>query len=224
MKKILIVAPHADDEVLGCGGIIAKYCSNGDSVYVAIMTNAHIGDPQLFSEESINIVREEAKKAHKILGVKETFFYDFPAPRLDATPAYLISNELNKLFHKLEIATLYLPHRGDIHKDHTVIFQAALVAARPINNCSIKTILTYETLSETEWAAPFGSDVFIPNVFEEINGFLAKKIEAISCYKSQIKEFPHSRSIESIENLAKYRGVTIGTEYAESFCLIRSIR
>ena len=222
--NILIVAPHADDEVLGCGGIINKFTKSGNQVYVAIMTNAHIGDPQLFSLESIQTVRGEALKAHNLLGVKETFFYDFPAPKLDVSPAYQISNELCKLLFKLNIEKLYLPHRGDIHNDHFVVFRAGLVAARPINFCPVKSILTYETLSETEWAPPFGSDVFIPTVFEEINDFLSLKLEAMKCYKSQLKEFPHSRSLESLENLAKLRGATIGKNYAESSALIRSIK
>ena len=90
MKNILVVAPHADDEVIGCGGIIAKYAKRGYNVYVAIMTNAHLGAPELFSADMITKVRKESKMAHKILGVKETFFYDFPAPKLDTTPSYQI--------------------------------------------------------------------------------------------------------------------------------------
>lgn len=222
--NILIVAPHADDEVLGCGGIMAKYASGGHNVFAAIMTNAHVGDPELFPAKMIDEVRKEAKNAHKVLGVKKTFFYDFPAPRLDTFPAYKISNELHKLYKTLNIEILYLPHKGDIHKDHTIIFHAGLVAARPINSCPVKTILAYETLSETEWAAPFGSDIFIPNVFEDLNGFLSHKIKAMKCFKSQLKEFPHSRSLDSIENLAKFRGATIGRHYAESFTLIREIK
>lgn len=222
--NILIVAPHADDEVLGCGGIIAKYTQKGHNVFVAIMTNANIGDPKLFSKELIDTVRNEAIAAHELLRVKETFFYEFPAPRLETSPSYQISAELSKLYNKLKIESLYLPHRGDIHKDHTIIFNAGLVAARPIGNCTVKSILSYETLSETEWAAPFGSDVFIPNVFEEINEYLPQKLNAMACYKSQLKDFPHSRSLDAIKCLANYRGVTVGHSYAEAFSLIRNIK
>lgn len=224
MKKILIVAPHPDDEVLGCGGIMAKYSSKGCEVFVAVMTNASLGAPELFSSDVVKMIREEAKEAHKVLGVKETFFYDFPAPRLETSPSYLISIELNKLIVKLNIDTLYLPHRGDMHKDHGVIFFAALVAARPINNCPVKKIYTYETLSETEWAAPFGNDVFIPNVFEDVTEFLDLKFEAMKCFKSQLKEYPHSRSLKALEGLSIVRGVTVGVEKAEAFALIRDIR
>jgi len=222
--NILVVAPHPDDEVLGCGGIIAKNVAQKHNVFVAIMTNGHIGAPELYSQDNVRTVRQEAKQAHDILGVKETFFYDFPAPRLETTPSYQISRELNSLYKNLSIDTIYLPHRGDIHKDHGVIFYAGLVAARPIDNCSVKTIYTYETLSETEWAAPFASDAFIPNVFEEITDYLSLKLNAIKSFNSQLKSFPHPRSIESIESLARNRGVVVGYPFAEAFALIRTMK
>lgn len=222
--NILVVAPHPDDEVLGCGGILAKYAKNGDHTYVAVMTNAHIGAPEQFTPDGVINVRNEALKAHQVLGVKETFFFDFPAPRLETTPGYEIAIALNKLINQLSINTLYLPHRGDMHKDHAIIFYAALVAARPINNCPVKDIYTYETLSETEWAAPFGSDVFIPNVYVDITGTFDVKLRAMECFASQIKSYPHPRSAKGLESLAVFRGCTVGVPLAESFALIRSVR
>jgi LmbE family N-acetylglucosaminyl deacetylase len=111
-----------------------------------------------------------------------------------------------------------------MHKDHAVIFHAGLVAARPINKCTVRNIYAYETLSETEWAPPFGSDAFIPNVFEEITGYFSKKSDAMKCFESQLKPFPHPRSIESLESLAKYRGASVGHPFAEAFSLRRSIK
>lgn len=223
MKNILIVAPHNDDEVLGCGGIMAKYIDMGLNVYVAIITNGHLGAPELFSKEGTERVRSEAKQAHAFLGVKETIFLDFPAVNLDALPAYKLSLALSKIIKDKVIDTMYIPHRGDIHKDHRITYEAALVAARPINNCTVKRIYAYETLSETEWAAPFGDDVFIPTVFEDITKFIDKKLEAFSFFKTQIKKFPHSRSPEIIRVLSNYRGATVGFENAEAFMLIREI-
>ena len=222
--NILVVAPHPDDEVLGCGGILAKYAKKGDLTYVAVMTNAHLGAPEQFSPDGVINVRNEALKAHQVLGIKETFFFDFPAPRLETTPGYEIAIALNKLINQLSIDILYLPHRGDMHKDHAIIFYAALVAARPINNCPVKDIYTYETLSETEWAAPFGSDVFIPNVYEDITGTFDVKVRAMECFASQIKAYPHPRSAKGLESLAVFRGCTVGVPLAESFALIRSIK
>jgi len=223
MRKILIVAPHCDDEILGCGGIMSKFAQNGDEVYVAIVTNGHLGAPELFSAEGTKKVRSEALQAHQILGVKETFFLDFPAPRLDSIPAYQLSLAFSKIVKEKAIEVMYLPHRGDIHKDHRITYEAALVAARPINNCTVKRVLAYETLSETEWAPPFGDDAFIPTVFESIEGHLDKKLEAFKCFSTQIKEFPHPRSLKTIEILSNYRGATVGMREAEAFMLIREI-
>ncbi len=222
--NILVVAPHADDEVLGCGGVMAKYAHAGHYVSVAIMTDASVGAPEIFTPDMIETSRGEAKRAHQVLGVKETFFFDFPAPRLETAPSYIIANELSKLVKEQSIETIFLPHRGDIHKDHEVVFNAGLVAVRPINGCPVKNVYSYETLSETEWAVPFGNDVFIPTIYENISGFFDQKVEAMRCFRSQLKQFPHSRSIETLECLAKFRGSTVGHSHAEAFGLIRSIR
>lgn len=219
--NILVVAPHADDEVLGCGGILAKYAQTGHNTYVAVMTNAYYGAPELFSQELIEQIRSEALFAHKILNVKETFFYDYPAPKLETYPSYEIANKLNRLIKDLSIDILYLPHRGDLHKDHSVIFYAGMVAARPVQNCPVREIYAYETLSETDWAFPFGSEVFIPNVYEDITSEFEYKIQAMRCFGSQLKPFPNPRSLEALEALAKMRGATVGCNYAESFSLIR---
>lgn len=223
MKNILIIAPHNDDEILGCGGVMAKFIKEGKNVYVSVVTNGFLGAPELFSEEGTKELQGEAKSAHQYLGVKQTFFLDFPAVNLDAIPAYKLSLALSKIIKDCEIDTMYIPHRGDIHKDHRITYEAALVAGRPINNCTVKRIYAYETLSETEWAAPFGDDVFIPTVFVNIEDEIEAKVEAFRFFKSQIKEFPHTRSPEIIRVLSNFRGATIGCKNAEAFMLIRSI-
>lgn len=225
MEKILVVAPHSDDEVLGCGGYIKKLVNAGKEVFVLIMTNAHIGDPDKYPEERVRKVREEAFAAHQYLGIKETFFMDFPAPRLDTFPSYKISMAMSELLRDKKFDTVFIPHHGDIHRDHKAVFNAALVACRPVNNCSVKRVYAYETLSETEWGPPYQSEAFIPNVFVELTGeeFNAK-CNAMNFFKSQVREFPSSRSIEAIEALAKYRGASVSCARAEAFMLIRDIR
>lgn len=222
-KKVLIIAPHNDDDILGCGGIMAKNQKKGIDVFVAVVTNGHLGAPELFKKEGTKKVRLETKKAHSFLGVKKTYFLDFPALRLDTIPSYQLSIAIEKIIRNYDITDLYIPHRGDIHKDHYITFEAALVSARPINNNPVERIYVYETLSETEWATPFRDDVFIPTVFVNIEDFINKKLKAFSFYSTQIKEFPHPRSLESIENLSKYRGATVGFDRAEAFMLIRQI-
>lgn len=219
-NNILVVAPHPDDEVLGCGGIIKKYSLAGDSVFVLIMTR---GKKELYSEEKIRNVRNEALIAHKLLGISDTIFLDFPAPDLDLVSIAELSTKVFKVIKEFDIVTLFLPHHGDIHNDHKVVFNAGLVAARPVKENPVKRIYSYETLSETEWAAPFGDDAFIPTRFVNISDVFTAKLEAMKCFKSQLREFPNPRSLKSIEALAIMRGCTVGFTHAEAFMTIRVI-
>lgn len=224
MNNVLFVAPHADDEVLGCGATMAKLASDGYNTYALVMTNAHVGVPELFSEEDINNVRNEDKRAHKILDVKESFFMDYPAPVLDQYPIYKMAQSVNELIVDLNIDTVFLPHRGDIHKDHKMVFDAGLVACRPTGSNTVKNVYCYETLSETEWGTPTAYDFFMPNTYIPCSNIeFKKKLDAFSCFKSQIREFPESRSLEAIEALAKFRGATIREERAEAFLCIRQV-
>jgi LmbE family N-acetylglucosaminyl deacetylase len=222
MDRVLVIAPHADDEILGCGASIAKHIQKGDEVTIIITTNAHIGAPELVTEQSILNVRKEARESHSFLGVKETIFYDFPAPALNAFPEYKISLIFSEIFKNVRPTILYIPHHGDIHQDHKAIHRAALVAARPQGENKILSILSYETLSETEWA-PMHEKAFVPNCFVDVSNTFDIKLKAFLFYKSQVKQYPHSRSTEALEALAKYRGATIGVERAEAFVIERQI-
>ena len=224
MSKILVIAPHADDEVLGCGATMAKACAKGDEVFVLICTNASVGAPELFSAELIKQIRTEAVNAHRLIGVKETIFLEFPAPALDQFPRYKMSNEISAIIKKIGADTVYIPHRGDCHKDHTIIHECAMVACRPLANCSVKHVYAYETLSETEWGEPVAADFFVPVKYITFtNEEFQKKLDAMSCFKSQLYPFPASRSLVAIEALAKYRGCTVSAERAEAFEVLRDI-
>jgi LmbE family N-acetylglucosaminyl deacetylase len=222
MNRVVVVAPHADDEVIGCGATIAKHIKAGDEVTVVIATNASVGAPELFSVDQMINTRSEAIEAHQFLGVKETIFLEFPAPALNAFPEFKISLEVSKIFQKIKPTHLYLPHPGDIHQDHKAIYRASLVAARPQGNDKISNIYCYETLSETEWT-PMQEKPFVPNHFVDVTDVFSKKTEAMKFFGSQIKEFPHSRSIEAFEALAMYRGATVGVERAEAFSVERQL-
>jgi len=219
----LVIAPHCDDEVLGCGGTIAKKTAQGHQVHVCIVTNGHLGAPELFPEEGTKKVRSEALEAHKLLGVSSTHFLDFPCPRLDTIPSYTLSLAIEKLIRKLCITDLYLPHPGDLHKDHGITFEAALVSARPVNNCPVKRISTYETVSETEWAPPFAGLTFTPTIFEDITDHLELKVKAFELFQTQIKSFPHPRSAENLRYLARLRGSSAGIGAAEAFMSVRRV-
>ena len=219
-NNILFVAPHPDDEVLGCGGTMKKLSDLGGNIHVLIITR---GKPEKYSDERILKVRNEAMAAHKILGVSETRFLDFPAPDLDKISLAEISEAISGIIIEFKIDTLFLPHRGDIHHDHKIVFNAGLVASRPTNNCTVKRIYSYETLSETEWAVPTSDEIFIPTCFINISGVFSLKTEAMKCFKSQLRNFPNPRSLKSIEALANYRGSTVGCSHAEAFMTIRVI-
>jgi LmbE family N-acetylglucosaminyl deacetylase len=224
MKNVLVVAPHADDEVLGCGGVIAKHLEAGDQVFVAVMTNAAVGAPELFDSEFIEEIRAEAKQSHALLGVTETFYFDFPAPQLEQYPQYKIASALNQLIKEKQVNTLFIPHKGDLHLDHGVIYNSCLVAARPVPGQCVKHIYAYETLSETEWGHPTPEAVFIPRKYIPLSEQqFERKLSAMSCFTSQLKDFPNTRSLEAIKNLAALRGSTVGVNFAEAFDIIRSI-
>jgi len=218
--NILVVATHPDDEVLGCGGVIARHASHGDRVDVVVVTR---GAPELYDDNQVMTLRKELNAAHAILGVSAVHFLDFPAPKLDQVPAHELADAIAGKFSALQPAVVYIPHRGDLHSDHRAVFAAALVAARPIGANPVRKVLSYETLSETEWAAPVAEDAFLPSVFIEITPFLEKKTQALTAYRSQLREFPHSRSLLAVESLARLRGSTVGVPAAEAFQLIRSI-
>jgi len=224
MNKILVIAPHGDDEVLGCGATISKLVKEGNEVYVLICTNASVGAPELFSVDIIKQIRAEALAAHRMLDVKETFFLDFPAPMLDQYPRYKMSNEISAVIKRTSVDTVYIPHRGDCHKDHAIIHDCAMVACRPMANCIVKHVYAYETLSETEWGEPVAADFFVPVKYNTFTAEeFAAKLEAMNCFKSQLYPFPASRSLEAIEALAKYRGCTVSAERAEAFEVLRDI-
>jgi N-acetylglucosamine malate deacetylase 1 len=197
--NVLVLAPHPDDEVLGCGGTISRHVAAGDTVFVVIATR---GIPELFSDER---------------------FLDFPAPALDTVPGYVLAGAILDCIRDVRPEVLYVPHHGDIHSDHFHLHQAALVAARPLGDSPIRRILAYETLSETEWAPPQMDAVFYPTVFIDVSAFLQNKLDAMSCFESQLKPAPNARSLRNITALAHYRGATVACDAAEGFMLIREI-
>ena len=218
--KILVIAPHPDDEVLGAGGTIAKYTARCDEVYVAVVTK---GCEPLFSAESVEKVRAECIEADRLLGVKKTIFMDFPAAMIETVPRYELNDAFIKLVQDIAPQEVYIPHRGDMQLDHKMVVDAAMVALRPKYKHVPQRILAYETLSETGWDIPNSTNEFIPNVYNDISEFLDKKLEAMSIFSTQLADFPNARSIDSVKALAIYRGATVSLNAAEAFELIREI-
>lgn len=220
-SNILVFAPHADDEVLGVGGTIIKHIQAGFNVYVCIVTR---GVAPLFSDEYMLILRRETITCHASIGVKDTFFLEFPSVLLEKENRYKINEKILEVIQRLKPNEVYIPHWGDMQKDHQIVAEACMVALRPKYEHKVSRIYSYETLSETGWNAPNAQNEFIPNVYVDINEQLQRKLEAMKVYQSQLSEYPNPRSLEAVEALAKYRGNTVGVKAAEAFMLIREIR
>ena len=219
--KVLVIAPHPDDEVLGCGGVIAKYVKEGHKVYVGIVTK--VTEP-LFNEEFDKKNKEHCLNAHKVLGVTKTIFLDFPAAMLESVPRHELNSGIDKLIKDVKPDEVYIPHRGDMHLDHKMIVDACMVALRPRFDYSVKRVYAYETLSETEWDIPNTTNVFIPNVYVDITKYIDIKLKAMKQYKNQICKFPNPRSTKGIQSLGALRGSTVSKECCEAFMLIREIK
>ncbi|MEK7084719.1 MAG: PIG-L deacetylase family protein [Patescibacteria group bacterium] len=213
--NVLIIAPHPDDEVLGCGGTITRHVQRGDSVYLVVVTKTYTPD---WSEEFIRNRPKEVEKVNGILGIKQTFFLDFPTVKLDTVPQKELNDALDRIVLDIKPDIAYIPHRGDLNRDHRLIHESSLVALRP-THVKVRRILSYEVLSETEW----GFEPFVPNTYIDISDSFDKKIEAMRVYSSELIKYPHPRSIEVIEALAKKRGSECGLKFAEAFMLIREV-
>lgn len=219
--SVLVIAPHPDDEVLGVGGTIAKLACEGAAVHVVIVTMA---SPPLYTEEVLLTGRREARAAQQALGVTESTFLSFPAAGLDSVPHSELNAGLGAVFAKVNPDVVFTPFNGDMHTDHQLVFASALVCSRPGSAWSPRSIYAYETLSETNWNAPYLTPNFVPNVFVDISEHLETKLTAMRHYASQLKEFPHERSIGALQALAARRGSTVGVAAAEAFVLIRDVR
>lgn len=219
--KVLVIAPHPDDEIIGVGGTIANRTKKGDEVYVCIVTK---GITPIFNPEFIEQGRKECREADKKLGVKETIFLDFPAVMLETIPRYKFNAKIAEVVEKINPDEVYIPHRGDMQLDHQMVVDAAMVAVRPRGNNYPKRIYAYETLSETGWNIPNVNNEFIPTVYEDITDTIDLKIEAMKIFESQLALFPAARSIGAIEALAKFRGATVSLKSAEAFSLIREVK
>ncbi|WP_235536511.1 MULTISPECIES: PIG-L deacetylase family protein [unclassified Sphingomonas] len=220
IRRVLVIAPHPDDEVLGCGGTMMRLADAGAEVHVAIITRAGV---DRFGPHMAEIGRGEARLAHDLLGVTQTHFLDFPAAELDTVPHAEINAALGAVMTAVAPDTLFIPFLGDIHLDHQLVFLSSMVAARPRGGNGPARVYSYETLSETNWYAPGVTPTFAPNVFIDISDTIEAKLAAFRCYRSQVKAAPDERSPEVIRALATLRGATVHIAAAEAFILLRQI-
>lgn len=218
--RTLILAPHADDEVLGCGALIARLAGAGLAPVVAIVSHGH---PPDYPPEQVAALKQEAARAHGILGVSETRWLGLPAARLDSLPHADLNAEIGRLVAQVAPDTLLLPHPGDIHLDHRLVFESGMVAARPASTRYPANVLTYETVSETNWNAPGLSPAFCPQLFVDATATMQAKLDAFAAYESQVRPDPHERSVSALEALGRLRGGTVHVRFAEAFMVVRSV-
>ncbi len=221
-KNIVFVAPHPDDETLGCGGTALKHIANGDNVYWLIVTHVHAGMGS--SEARIKERDDEISQVEKAYGFKKTYNLKLPAIALDTLPVSDIVGKMSAVFKEIEPHTVYLPHPGDVHSDHRVVFDAGASCTKWFRYPSVKRVLTYETISETEQGISPDENGFRPNLFVDISPFLSKKIEIMKSYKSEMADFPFPRSEKGLRSLAEFRGATCGVDAAEAFMVLREIQ
>jgi len=227
MNTVIVIAAHPDDEVLGCGGTIAKHVRDGDEVHVLILAEGITSRDATRDHEGrfddIVSLRNMANEAHKILGSNSINLMDFPDNRMDSVDLLdiikVVENEINK--RKPEI--IYTHHSNDLNIDHCITNQAVFTACRPQPDTTVKKIYCFEVPSSTEWQSPMAEGAFMPNTFVNISDTLVKKLEALKAYKSEMKLWPHSRSIKAVEHLSCWRGASVGFEAAEAFMLTRNL-
>lgn len=225
MAKILVVAAHPDDEVLGCGGTIKRLINEGSEAYLLILSGGVTSRYIEKTEEAINAENErlqESVESNKVIGYKETYYCKFEDNCFDKEPLLNIVKEIEKYINLLKPSIIFTHHHGDLNIDHRTAFAAVQTATRPIFEFCVKEIYCFETFSSTEWSF-INTDNFLPNYFVNIEATMQDKLEGMKCYKSELREFPHPRSLESLEINAKRWGTVIGCAYAEAFECIRKI-
>ena len=226
-KKVLVVAAHPDDEVLGCGGTIARHVDSGDEVKVVIVAEGSTSrqanrNRSEVADELSNLARA-AKAAAKILGISAIELLDLPDNRLDNLDRLDLIKDIEKRIEKHKPEIVYVHHAGDVNIDHRRLHEAVVTACRPTPCQTVKRLLSFEIASSTEWQTPGSAPAFQPNWFVDISCQWERKREALRAYASEMRPWPHARSIEALEYQAHWRGAQVGVDAAEAFCLLRSI-
>lgn len=225
MKNVLVVAAHPDDEILGCGATMAKLVAQGATVNVAIMaeglTSRDDNRDASGKQEELSELAQTAHAAAKYIGADNLELFALPDNRMDSMDLLDVVKKVESLVEKYKPDTIFTHNATDVNIDHEIINRAVLTACRPIPGQCVKTILSFEVQSSTEWKTPYQ---FPATWFEDVSDFMDKKLEALKIYESEMRPFPHARSIEAVEALGKWRGSNIGSHYAEAFILERSVR
>jgi LmbE family N-acetylglucosaminyl deacetylase len=217
-KRMLVIAPHPDDETLGVGATMARFAGEGVDVSVLVVSG-HL--PPLYPPEAFATTRGEAEAAMRVLGVGACEFLQVPATKVHEVPVAELNGRITAFLRAVKPDVVFVSF-PDRHIDHRVIFDASMVACRPVHADAPRVVLAYETLSETHWNAPGIEPAFVPDFYVDTSAHMDRKQAALECYASQISSAP-SRSVEACMALGRFRGSQNGCRYAEAFKLIRAV-
>ncbi len=225
-NSILVVVAHPDDEVLGCGGFVSKLSEEGNTVHLLVISDGESSRETKFDNKSheklINKRNKCLRASGKILGFTSIETLNFPDNRLDSIDLLDLIKEVEKRLKAYKPNLVITHHYGDLNIDHRLVNEATCVACRPVPGSPIKEIIFFETPSSSEWQIDSNKS-FYPNFFVDISGNIEKKLNALECYQTELREFPHPRSLKALKNIAIYRGATIGCNFAEAFVIGRRI-
>lgn len=221
MNRVLVVAAHPDDEVLGCGGTIAIHSDRGDEVHVLLLADGV--SSRGAESDQLERRRSAAHAAADVLGVGEIVLGDFPDNRMDDVPLLEIVKTIEKHVQQFKPQFVYTHSLGDLNVDHQLAHQATVTACRPMAGSSVRQVAAYEVLSSSEWASPQGGLPFVPRQFVDVSSVFDRKLKALDCYAEEMRPYPHPRSPEAVTALAVFRGASAGFERAEAFDVIRQL-
>lgn len=225
--KVLIIAAHPDDEVLGVGGTIAKYSMNGAEVKLLIVTDGstsqYRNDPHL--AQILEEKRQETAAAAKTLGICDVLYGGLPDMRLDVTEHVLVNQVIERVIYDFQPNIVFTQFYGDVNMDHQCVNRSTLVACRPVEGQCVKELYSYFVPSSSDWNVPSGAVAFLPNTFVDIDGKCAeKKYAAMACYATELRNYPHPRSIEALRVMDQANGVHVGVKAAECFMAHRVMK
>ena len=226
MKKTLVIAAHPDDEILGCGGTMAKMSQAGHEVHIVILgegiTSRH--EARDVNDSAIDQLHQCSQRAGELVGATSVRNLSLPDNRFDSLPTLEVVKVIESLIDEYQPETVFTQHGGDLNIDHAVTFRATLTATRPMQGCPVKTVYAYEVASSTEWAFGQFSPRFTPHMFVDIEETLDAKIAAMESYESEARVFPHPRSPEALRAIATRWGSQVGLAAAEVFSVVRQIQ
>lgn len=225
MKRVLVIAAHPDDEVLGMGGTITKLVKNGCMVDVMIVTDGSSSQYRNSDHlaEIIEAKKMETRNCADVLGVRDVYYGELPDMKLDTIPHIMINQTIEEVIGKVQPDTVFTHFWGDVNCDHQNVYKSTLVATRPVMGQVVKELYCYRVPSSTEWTPNKADTMFMPNFFVDIEEFAEQKYKAFVCYATELRDYPHPRSVQYLRETDKAAGIRVGVSAAEEFVLLRKL-